>query len=96
MRELVFPRDLYQIGDEAFADCTALKKVAFNDICAQKYERHPVAYPEAHEKKALGKNLFKNCTALETVVLKTPLTEVSEKETFPNCGDYTIIWAAAQ
>lgn len=90
LKELVFPRDLYQIGDEAFADCTALKKVAFNDICDQKYERHPVPYAEVHEKKAIGKNLFKNCTALETVVLQSSRTEVSEKETFPNCGAYKI------
>ena len=90
LREITFPHDLDQIGAEAFADCTALKKVVFNDICEGK-ELTPM-YWENHENKPIGDGLFKNCKALEEVLLATKQTVLDEESIFKGCGDYKIIW----
>jgi hypothetical protein len=90
LREITFPQDLDQIGAEAFADCTALKKVVFNDICEKKTRK--AMWVEDHEKKPIGDGLFKNCTALEEVLLATKQTVLDEENIFNGCGDYKIIW----
>ena len=79
LREVILPKSLTNIGEEAFADCLALETVVFNK------REHNFAYQE------IGIGAFGNCRSLKTVALMSPLTRVSKTDTFPGCEQYMVL-----
>lgn len=83
---LTIPKSVKAIGTSAFAGCTSLVSVVFNEVDdgAEITLKDPISGKEVTDYKTETKSIFSGCTSLESVTLSEGITSIPES-TFSGC-----------